>query len=574
MIGKSLYIIINKKELPKNLKKNIDVFTLNKYILSKKEKKYINNIFPDPKKTALHSESIILKTHKVKIKIIEKIKKIKLFKDFNDLEELLDPFLEMKLSSHFYMNDIIPEYKSYILIKNGDFINFNSKSDLILSIEKIYSNEIDKDQILSKFSNLKFNFYNDKLLKIQNLILKTLLKSTTKDINFFSDKEAYFIKDLKKEIQNNKNINFYYTPTVSYLRIIQILFKQAFYLLFKSNFREIGMFILPSNYIYYDYCKLINNLDLFEIDEIEDKFLIYIIKQIYCNILHSLGYQKYLTKIFKDIKIKKSYFHSVRYSDLFSFSKVLSNFNTNVYLISHGTHTIQKNKKVDLIASNSLGIGITYTNTKSIKILSQSKYCDDYLDFLKIKYLKINRLIQKGQIYKEDKTFSQYKSQTKILFVGTVKQLGARRYYVESSAEFIESVNLLYSKLNKYKNIFKIKISIRDVNNEINYEILRNAFKSKNDLIELSNKNSIYQEIKNCDCLISHSSTTLEEGLYFNKPVMSFGLPKYDHLTSYEKDLKKIKNLKVSKNLKIIEMSLGRKFIHNNLKERKIDHIF
>ena len=229
---------------------------------------------------------------------------------------------------------------------------------------------------------------------------------------------------------------------------------------------------------------------------------------------------------------------------------------------------------VDLIASNSLGIGITYTNTKSIKILSQSKYCDDYLDFLKIKYLKINRLIQKGQIYKEDKTFSQDNSQTKILFVGTVKQLGARRYYVESSAEFIESVNLLYSKLNKYKNIFKIKISIRDVNNEINYEILRNAFKSKNDLIELSNKNSIYQEIKNCDCLISHSSTTLEEGLYFNKPVMSFGLPKYDHLTSYEKDLKKIKNLKVSKNLKIIEMSLGRKFIHNNHKERKIDHIF
>ena len=55
MIGKSLYIIINKKELPKNLKKNIDVFTLNKYILSKKEKKNINNIFPDPKKPALYS---------------------------------------------------------------------------------------------------------------------------------------------------------------------------------------------------------------------------------------------------------------------------------------------------------------------------------------------------------------------------------------------------------------------------------------------------------------------------------------------------------------------------------------
>ena len=166
MIEKPLYIIINKKDLPKNVKKNIDVFTLNKYILSKKEKKDINNIFPDPQKTALSSESILLKTHKVKIKIMEKIKKIKLFKDFNDLEELLDPILEMKLSSHFYMNDIIPEYKSYILIRNGNFINFNSKSDLIFSIEKIYFNDIDKDQILSKFSNLKFNFYNDILLKV------------------------------------------------------------------------------------------------------------------------------------------------------------------------------------------------------------------------------------------------------------------------------------------------------------------------------------------------------------------------------------------------------------------------
>ena len=200
MIPKTLYVILDKKDFAKILEKNSDVFTLNEYVLSEEEKEFVNNIFPDPKKTALYSESIILKTHKVKIKIIEKIKKIKLFKDFDDLEELLDPFLEMKLSSHFYMNDIIPEYKSYILIKNGDFINFNSKSDLIFSIEKIYSNEIDKDQILSKFSNLKFNFYNDKLLKVQNLILKTLLKSTTKNINFFSDKEAYFIKDLKKEI--------------------------------------------------------------------------------------------------------------------------------------------------------------------------------------------------------------------------------------------------------------------------------------------------------------------------------------------------------------------------------------
>ena len=30
----------------------------------------------------------------------------------NNLDELLDPFLEIKLSSYFYLNDIIPIYKN------------------------------------------------------------------------------------------------------------------------------------------------------------------------------------------------------------------------------------------------------------------------------------------------------------------------------------------------------------------------------------------------------------------------------------------------------------------------------
>ena len=98
---------------------------------------------------------------------------------------------------------------------------------------------------------------------------------------------------------------------------------------------------------------------------------------------------------------------------------------------------------------------MTYTNEKGIKILSQSQFCDDFLDSLQIRYHRINRLIQNNFVPKKVLNASDQKTITKILFIGTVKQLGARRYYVESSGEFIESVNLLYRKLFKHK-IFRI----------------------------------------------------------------------------------------------------------------------
>ena len=574
MSSNTLYVILNKKDLKNNFKKKIDVFTLNEFILSEKEKKQVNNIFPDPIKTSINSASLLFKTHEFKKNIIKKIKEITYFKDIDDLDELLDPFLEMRLSSFFYINDIIPVYKKYILIIKGKLLKFNSKSDLIFTIEKLYSDEINKNGNLYKFSNLNFNFYNNLLLNIQAKLIIHLFKSNKNDINFFSDREAYFIKELKNEISNQKNFGLYYTPTSSYLRIIQILFKQALISIFKVKFREIGMFLLPNKNAFYSYSNLINESELCTIKGLEKNFSNYLIKQIYCNILHSLSYKEYLEKIFKKIKIKKAYFHSLRFADLFSFSRVFNKLDHNVFLISHGSHTLQTKSHLDILSSKSLGIGMTYTNQKGINILSQSKYCDDFLDSLGINYLKINRIMQKRLIYKNNFNISKNNPISTILIIGTVKQLGARRYYVESSGEFIASVNLIYSKLVKYRKQLKIIVRIRNVTNEINNNILNNAFKDKKDLIELGNKNSIYQEIENCDCLISYSSTTLEEGIILNKPVMSFGLPKYNHFCSYENLLKKDETFRNNKTLTTIEKCLGRKFIYKTFAERNINYEF
>ena len=284
--------------------------------------------------------------------------------------------------------------------------------------------------------------------------------------------------------------------------------------------------------------------------------------------MNSISYKSYLLNLFKELKIKNSYFHSVRFPDLFSFSRVLSLIKSNVFLISHGSHTVQKNKKLDIISSQILGIGMAYSNEKNINLLSQSKYCDDFLESRGLSFFKISRLINKNIKIPKTKIKN---SKTKILIVGTVKPLGARRYYFESSAEFLESISSIYKKLIKDKELFEINVRIRDTKNEINKDILENAFKNKKDLININKGKSIYEEIKNCDCLISFSSTTLEEGLLMSKPVMCFGLPRYNHLKLYENTNIQIRNKYLNKRLKIIEKSLGRKFVFKSSKKRKVN---
>ena len=288
-------------------------------------------------------------------------------------------------------------------------------------------------------------------------------------------------------------------------------------------------------------------------------------------ILNSISHKEYIYDLFEDIKFENAYFHSVRFPDLFTFSRVINDLKNNVSLISHGSHTFQNSNEADIIASNSIGIGLAYTQKSSINLLSQSIYCDQFLDSLELNYFKINRIInQKSFIYKENKKGSK-RNKTKILLVGTVKALGARRYYFESSAEFLESVSIIYKKLKNYKDNFEIILRIRDVKNEINPDVLNNFLERKRELIKIGTLRNIYQEIKECDCLISFSSTTLEEGLFMNKPVMCFGLSKYNHLVNYEKfNQKKSKNNNRI-NLEIIEKLLGKNFVYGSLTHREID---
>ena len=54
---------------------------------------------------------------------------------------------------------------------------------------------------------------------------------------------------------------------------------------------------------------------------------------------------------------------------------------------------LYKSKTIDRSASKSLALGVAYSMNKKIDLLSQSIYCDEFFDDMKLKYYKINRLL-------------------------------------------------------------------------------------------------------------------------------------------------------------------------------------
>ena len=568
---RTLFVILNRKNLKSNFfVKEKDVFTLNKFVLNNFEREKITHFYPDPNKTSFESKFLFQKAIDAKNEFFKKITKINYFKNINYIEELLENFLESKLTIYFYLENVIPEYNEYILINNRKYYHYKSKVELIRNIENLSGNKGKIHYLHHKFSKSNNPLINIILMKIQSKIIKFLFDSKSKELYLFSDKKSHFFNYLKSKFFKKNNIIISYHPTSNYIRILQIILVQIYKFIFDKNFREFSFFLLPTTnkkFLKENYLKK----DL-KINSLKKDLSIKILKEIYSYVYNYNFFKIYIEDCFKNHKIKESFFHSVRYPDLFSLSNVLSDLKNDVFLISHGSHTKQKRGGIDFIVSKNIALGLAYSSNKNIKSLSQSIYCDEFLDSINRKYKRINYVISKKTIKAKNNIniIKKNNLKTKILLVGSIKALGARRYCYESSPEFIASVYTIYDKLLKFKDRFEILLTIRNIDNEINSQILNNAFISLNSLINIKKDIILKKEIDNCDCIISYSSTVLEEGLQRNKPVMCFGLPEYNHFKSYEK----ISSSNLSNDLKIIEKNLKRRFILNQNIKREIDFEF
>ena len=125
----------------------------------------------------------------------------------SSIEELVSPFLEMKISSYLYMKSVMPNNCFYHIHNNLKWEKIVDKEDAILKIENKYSSEkgsfyyFFKKQVENK--NSLINRY---LGSIQKFLLKIYLKNKN-HLFILTDKERYFFSELTYFLRYKKHKN-------------------------------------------------------------------------------------------------------------------------------------------------------------------------------------------------------------------------------------------------------------------------------------------------------------------------------------------------------------------------------
>lgn len=538
-----------------------------------KNKKF-NICTPDPNLTAKNSEKNVFKIDYYTKQIISEIKKLNLFKNIYSLEETLGSFLHLKLSAFFYMQDHLPQSEIYHIILNGKWQSFRNRIDLIIAIESILSRE--KTSIfnfLKKMTNINYNFIQKLSGNIQKYFLDIILKNENNYYLLASDK-GYFLPFIEENLHKNKKEIISYYPNNDLKNIVYCLFDLIRYKLnLKKRPSSIKFFLIPKIKSNWDLVKkkyLRNKPNLNLIPSIYKEFLIDEIFKYLCLIE---GLQIYSKELFHNKKLK-GIFHTTRFPYFYALSSSLSYLKQPVFLISHGTHTVQVKGSASKIASYYLALGSLFSNTPNIINCSQSIFSDDYLESYKFKYKKIIpfTLLRSNSIKKrKNKSFSKLK----ILHAGTIKAFNIRNLIFEDIFEYIYGIRDLCKKLNSISELIDLTIRLRfeeEIGIDSNY--LSEVIKPFRKFVKISDNSDFIEELSDSDCLISLSSTTLEEALNLSIPCMSIGFTNYDHFSCY-KEYNLRNNHPKFKSLVKIEQVLGNKFIYvdNVVKDHSIDFI-
>ncbi len=528
------------------------------------------NSHPNPNKTASLSANLLERVEAATTLINNLIENCTTLDCINSIEELMAPYLHVRLSSFYYLESIIPNSKRYSLFIKGKWIVLTNKTDLIIGIENILIQDKASSLVCTyRYSRLSPNLLSSCLIRLQRYLIGFRLNSKQKHY-FLSDRSSYYFPKIKDKLkkENKRLITFQCTKDLRKIFILMLI--NFVNLIFKRSRAPIRMILYP----YEEKTKLSSKVILrlikkVPLELIPEKYKGILALDISNYLNLTISYIDYLSTIFKGKNIT-SIFHSTRYPDLYALASTLEKAKGKMYLISHGTHTLQMKGSPSFIASRQLALGVLYSNLKSIIHCSQSIFTDNYFDSIGYKYLNILPL---GQVTINNKIPCEgtiKNSKLTILHASTFKPEGVRRYYFESSYEYLSGLVNICEKLAPIKDDIEFIVRVRFHENEVNKIYLENILRRFSQFTRLSNNRTLKEDLYKSDCLIAHSSTTLEEGFNSSIPVMSIGKTSYDHL-SYYKQLKLPNNHPKYLQLQRIEKLLMRTFIYstNPLEGRK-----
>lgn len=424
------------------------------------------------------------------------------------LKEALINSTHKFLSIFLYFKKITNIEANWYIFINNKWENTNINNEII---EYLYLK-------LTKYFEYKVFFSNNKLINffyknINNFFLK--IYQNKKKIFFTGNEENKGFDFLAKSFlkYNSNTVFFKYKPNRNFFRIIINNFKKIF---FDSN--KI-LSLIPIKMSNYNYEKELDEICKLSFQTVSNENLYYI-KRILVNILfHTNNFD-----IYSDLIFKKNSFYCLVLNHIYwmhstALAAVSKKYNVPSFLITHGSHVPNQHDN-DIYPSFKRGYGMCFSRLCDYTVI-QSKLADNFLNQVKTSNIKIySKPIMWG--LKNNVTNYYYNSNKKftILHAGTFKFCGSRLWIYETSNEYFLGLKKLINYVKKYDNI---ELIIRGSENfEFNFDALNESLVDVHN-VKISNTGTFTENLLNSDLLISFSSTTIEEALYYRKPVAIFG---------------------------------------------------
>ncbi len=488
-------------------------------------------------------------------------------------ETFIFQLMNILSSTEFINLSIKNERTKYwtLVDKNKIIKKKNNNEVLLIIIKNIITNQVGQFE-LKRQRKQKFKW-------VLKLINDLIFKFAKKNKIWFTGNNYGFPKISKNIYENNKDCSiFYLFSDKKYIIIKSII---SLLKIIRGKKEIIGIEPLVDENRFYR-SKINKILELLLDNELLS------IKNILCEYLSEIcdytnNINNYLDKIIYNTKPKLLIAHHLYFMEAVALGSIFKNYNLPCYILSHGSHRSSNNEFCNFELKRHAN-GLLYSkfashifvqNLGGIKLLKSIS--EKNKSIFKNKKLINTQPIMWGEKIINSK--KEIKKEFVFLHASTFKVLSVRNLIYENSFEYFDNIINLSKAFDKLNNT-KLIILVKNLP-ECSCQTLKdNLKKYKNVFIKSSgtgDRGSFIDYLNKADCLISYSSTTIEEAIYNNIPVGIINFSGNNHISFYpdkhEYLNKGIYELKSSNLLNKLELII-KNHKNDKLKNRILEYYF
>lgn len=428
--------------------------------------------------------------------------------------------------SFMYLIENLKQFNSFKLLYNKEWHEFNNFEEFIsLFLKKIFFKKNQgffnylRPKKLTKIKKILIKL-NNQFCKLGKKVNNKLIAGTllTKKIFEESDKENNIF-----QLKPYYDFKFYHI-ILNLVSASNILRKKKIFYFFpienntsvSNNFnKDLENFFDSFNDKNFDYFKKIILNSLIN----------------YCR--NQIKVQNSVVKFVDFINPKCVFVDQLRFGVSTVLASICLSKKIDVILVPHGSISIPSDEFSKFVLPI-CARGLIYSKIANYSVAQSKisyeaiKYYDGKLKILKSKPLLFGKNIFKQNLVKRDKFI--------FLHASTPKSLSKWPWIYENYKEYIDNINELIDCLKFQKNI-ELVIRFRE-GPECDLETFKKLIKiNQNEFVKLSKNRDFFDDLSYSNCLISFSSTSIEEALLSNKKVLIYSSNReYKHINYKFKD--------------------------------------